>query len=121
MTELLNDLEAAIARRNPLLVQYRLGPGLKDTRILKDLARAGVGGAIDPIVALYSWHNGCELHGEPDNGLVDGFTPPKIVPLSDGQKAFLAQYGVKRDTETISYHFLRLRTAIVHFKGFAAP
>jgi hypothetical protein len=114
--QLLQKLEAALAKRNPLLVQHRLEPGLPPAQISKSLTRAGVVGDIEPLVELYAWHNGSELHGEPENGLLDGFAPPKISPLSEGQKAFLAQYGIKRETEKTSLHFMRLKTAIIHFK-----
>ena len=117
--ELLCELEAAIARRNPLLVQHRLRAGLPEAQLRKQLARAGAGGALEPIVALYSWHDGCELHGEPENGLTDGIVPPTFKPLTDGEKAMLLQYGIKRDSQKISYHFVQLRTTLVRFKDWA--
>ena len=39
----------------------------------------------------------------------------KITPLSEGQKAFLLQYGIKRESESTAYHFLPLKTAIIHY------
>ena len=119
MTELRRALEAAIARRNPLLVKRRLRPGLPEPQTRKQLARAGAGGALHSVVALYCWHDGCELHGEPENGLTDGFAPPTFTPLNEGQKAYLLQYGIKRDYNKTSFHFLPLRTAIVRFKDLA--
>lgn len=38
--------------------------------------------------------------------------------MSEQHKEFLRQYGIKRETETISYHFISLETAILHMKGF---
>lgn len=116
MNRFIEKLEAAILRRNPLLVQHRLQPGLTNAQIKKELKRAGIEGAVEPITELYSWRNGCILHGKPDNGLIGGFVPPKVVQLNQGQKEFLLQYGIKRDTETISYHFIPLKSAILYLK-----
>ena len=60
MQELVQKLEIAVLRRNPLLAK-KLQPGLPVGKIKKDLKRSGIEGAIDPIVELYSWRNGTAL------------------------------------------------------------
>lgn len=50
-------LEEAVCRRNPRL-NSRLQPGLSEAKIKKMLEKAGLKGAIEPLVQLYSWKNG---------------------------------------------------------------
>jgi DNA-binding Lrp family transcriptional regulator len=57
--DLLEKFEHAIRRRNSALAD-RLLPGLPEARIRRMLDRGKVKGAIEPIVALYSWKNGTQ-------------------------------------------------------------
>jgi hypothetical protein len=127
MNPLLQKLEAAVLRRNPGMANA-LNPGVKETKIRKDLNRAGFDGLIDPLVDLYSWHDGCQLHGQTPEAKVtlrDGFAPPII---SQPTEAYLAE--LRRICEMArkpfdpntriytSFHLLPLRTAIVYSKAF---
>lgn len=116
MIELIQQLEAAILSRNPSLAE-RLRPGLPIEQIKKDLKRAGVEGAIDPILKLYSWRNGTNLQGE-SPGLKAGFIPPEIVQLSEDIKRHLLLLGVERDTDFRTYHFIELKMAILYRNGY---
>jgi hypothetical protein len=59
-SELIQRLDAAIQRRNPLLAT-RLRPGIPEDRIKKMLLRKGIQGFIDPIIEIYRWKNGSDL------------------------------------------------------------
>jgi hypothetical protein len=122
MKELFEKLEAAVLRRNPSLAQ-NLQPGLPVETIKKDLKQAGITGAIERIVDLYSWRNGTLLQGSSPTfkaGFEAGFVPPIVRPLNEGQKAFLLQMGIKRETEKVAYHFIPLKKAIIDLKAFSS-
>ena len=53
----LDELECAVLKRNPLLTSSLKSP-LSDSDVKMMLKRAKVVGAIDPVVALYTWRNG---------------------------------------------------------------
>src|SRR5437867_10627385 len=57
------ELEAAVFGRNPLLAE-KLQPPLSDSFIHQRLQQAGVQGALDPIMQLYSWKNGTVMDTE---------------------------------------------------------
>lgn len=92
MQELIQKLEAAVLRRNPLLAE-KLQPGLPVDQIRKDLKRAGIEGAIDPIVQLYSWRNGTVLD----------------MDLASSKTGFVPE---------VVYQFVNLKRAIVYMKGY---
>lgn len=121
MQELIQKLEVAVLRRNPALAG-NLQTGLSAEKIKKDLKRAGVEGAIGPIIELYSWKNGSVLRGNSAEfraGLEAGFTPPTVVQLSeDVKQAMLLIHGVKRETDMETFHFMELGSAIVDMKSF---
>jgi hypothetical protein len=56
--EILKRFEVAIECRNPLLIKS-LRPGITAEKIKKKLDRAGITGAIEPIVWFYSWRSIC--------------------------------------------------------------
>jgi hypothetical protein len=58
---LLEQFEAALRERNPRLAQ-KLHPGIPKDRISRILTRADVHGAVQPIIALFAWKNGTEIH-----------------------------------------------------------
>jgi hypothetical protein len=120
MRQLLDRLAKAILCRNPGLSEL-LQSGLPVDKIARTLSRAGVKGETAPLHELYSWYNGTVLHGQSAAfkiAFAGGFVPPSVRHLSKDQKEFLLQYGIKRDSEPVSYHFIQLDTAVLHFKGF---
>jgi hypothetical protein len=126
MNLLLEKLEVALLRRNPGMATA-LHPGAKETKIRKDLKRAGFEGLIDPLVELYCWHDGCQLHGQTPEAQVtlrEGFTPPVVSQPSEGHLAELkricemARKPFDPNTKIYtSFHLLPLRTAIVYSKS----
>lgn len=126
-SDLIQKLEAAVLRRNPALAQS-LQPGLPVETIKKDLKRADITGAIEPILELYSWHNGTILHGESEAfnaGLKAGFVPPLISSPSDSHKAEMERVckmaGAPFDPNFkiyTAFHFLRLKTAIIDMRSY---
>jgi hypothetical protein len=117
MKELIQKLETAVLRRNPLLAGNLL-PGLPVEKIKKELKKAGIEGAVDPIVTLYSWKNGSDLQKNPE-ALNAGFTPPLVYELSAEEKEmFLNMTGVKRETASKTFHFVRLKMAILNAKSY---
>lgn len=120
MKELIQKLEAAVLRRNPLLAKS-LQPGLPVEKISKDLNRAGIKNAINPITELYSWRNETALQGNAE-ALNAGFTPPIEYRLSENERQTYLRMGIKRNTASRSYHFIELKKAIVDmgsYKTFA--
>lgn len=117
MKELIQQLEAAILRRNPLLLEM-MRPGLPVEKIKKELKRASVAGAVDQLVGLYSWRDGTNLQGFGSEALEAGFTPPIEVELSDFIKQELLRLGVKRDTDLRQYNFIELKSAILYAKEY---
>lgn len=87
----LQDLEKAIAARNPFLLP-RLKPGLPESDILQALNQANVTGEIDPIIRLYAWWNGTVLDTSSSMREISFF------PID-------------------LYHFLDLESALVHLKS----
>src|SRR5688572_26788569 len=88
-----HDLESALSARNPLLTQ-RLRPPLSVPGIQAMLTNAGLGGNLQPVIALYSWHNGTTL----DQTLMNsnsGFFPGEIYQMSSLDKALLHLEGHK--------------------------
>jgi hypothetical protein len=59
--ELFERLEAAIARRSPVIWQHT-APGLDENIIRRRLKRAGFEGDIQPIVDIYGWRGGTFLN-----------------------------------------------------------
>jgi hypothetical protein len=117
MLDLIKKLEAAILHRNPQLTE-RLLPALPVEKIKKQLDRAGVKGAINPVVELYSWHNGTNLQGFDVEAIKAGFVPPLQVKLSEEIKRTLLAMGIKRETDFVTYNFVELEMAILHLKGY---
>ncbi|MDB5292525.1 MAG: hypothetical protein JWL69_3766 [Phycisphaerales bacterium] len=81
-------------RRNPGIAPH-LQPGLPPDTIKQQLKRAGIKGRIDPIVQLYSWHNGSKFLKEDASRL--GFAPPSITSLPQATIEFLQGLGQKVD------------------------
>src|SRR5262245_13402111 len=75
-TDLFETLEAAIIRRNPGIAAA-IQPGLPAESIRKQLKRVGILGQVDPIVELYSWHDGMTGRA-PEQARNLGFAPPTI-------------------------------------------
>lgn len=90
--DLLVKFECAIHRRNPALAD-RLLPGLPEARVRKMLDRGKVKGAVEPVVALYSWKNGTQPNAY--------ITPerPSLFPI-------------------VVYMLAELDLMIAHFQGF---
>lgn len=55
----LNEFENTLSERNPNLGQS-LRPGLPGEKVRQILKRAKVTGDVEPIVALFTWKNGCQ-------------------------------------------------------------
>src|SRR5215831_6946018 len=91
-TALLPKLEKALRERNPNLAS-RLQPGLSEERVRRTLRRAKVDGAVEPVVALFSWKNGTRV----DSSLTQREASP--FPAS-------------------VYMFMDLETMIAHLRGF---
>jgi hypothetical protein len=119
MKDLIEKLEMAILKRNPKLAE-RLQPGLGVEKIKKDLKRAGIAGAIDPIIELYSWHDGTNLQGSGAEAVKPGFVPPVEVQLSDSIKQQMRSLGIKRDTASVAYNFVELKMTILYKNSFEA-
>jgi hypothetical protein len=126
MCKLIHKLEVAVLQRNPALAES-LQPGLPVERIKKELKRAGIMAATDPLIELYSWHNGTVLHGYSNTfeaGYKAGFIPPAMSQISDlemialGSAATALQREVKCDIGIKSYHFIELKRAIQFAKGY---
>ena len=94
MTELLARLEAALSARNPTLIPT-FQPPLDPNKIRKDLKRVGIVGAVEPIVQMYTWHNGTKFVTDTARNL--GFAPPVVSELPQAHKDFLAGLGKKVD------------------------
>jgi hypothetical protein len=117
MKDLIQKLEMAILKRNPKLGE-RLQPGLAAEKIKQSLKRAGIAGAIDPIVELYSWRNGTNLQGFGAEAVKAGFVPPIEVQLSDSIKQQMRRLGLKGDTASVSYNFVELKMNILYKNSF---
>ena len=94
-TELFAELKAALMRRNPG-IEPLLQPGLPADSIRKQLKRVGVKGNVDPIVELYSWHNG--MRGQAAKQVYNlGFAPPTVTAPLAANVEFLRSLGHKVD------------------------
>src|SRR5439155_21190672 len=93
--DLLQALEVALLRRNPGIAPA-LTPGRPPDSIKQQLKRGGITGRVDPIVELYSWHNGAtgaaakQVHNL-------GFAPPTISEPSQAGIDYLRSLGHKID------------------------
>jgi hypothetical protein len=99
MQELVQKLEIAVLRRNPLLAK-KLQPGLPVGKIKKDLKRSGIEGAIDPIVELYSWRNGTALDMDLSSSKI-GFVPESVYQFTELRRAIVDMKSFK---ELAHYH-----------------
>jgi hypothetical protein len=117
---LIQKLEAAVLSRNPGLAQL-LQPGLTTAQIQKELKRGGIEGPLETVVALYSWRNGTQLQGSGaafNAAYKGGLVPPRIIPMTEGEKEFMRAIGVKRDSHPEHYHLMDLKTAANQAKQF---
>jgi hypothetical protein len=115
----IEKLQAALFARCPSLAEI-LPPGLSAAKIKKALSKAGVEGAIEPIVELYSWRDGCP-GGYADSYKMDttgGFVPARIVPLSASQIEFMRAIGASRVSSPERFHLLGLKRALGHMKDY---
>jgi len=120
MHDLLRKLESAALRRSPALVTL-LQPPLTEKQIHSNLKRAAVEGGIDPILALYTWRNGTQIPGSSiEDANQAALLPPRMVPLGESDKEFLAAVGAPRDTWPEQYHLLDLKTALRIVKSIRA-
>ena len=121
MRELIQKLENALLQRNPGLTES-LRTGLQPEKVKKALQRASINGVIEPIVALYSWRDGEELHGYSDTFKIAfeaGFVPSTVIQVSEEiKKTFLAVHGIERQTGVENYHFTYLKLAILHMRSY---
>lgn len=95
--EILRRIDIALNKQNPLLVESYLRPGLS-LKTIEKLTRK-VAGLIEPVVELYSWHDGT-----------------KFVQLSAGE-TYLS--GVKK-VEFFpgnSFHFVDLKLAVLNLEA----
>jgi hypothetical protein len=81
----LDQLEAAVIARNPLLAT-RLRPPLSEAEIKTMLEKAKVIGAALPVVALYSWRNGT-IFDQPLMSSKTGFFPAGVYQFIDLERA----------------------------------
>jgi len=94
-TELLTKIDAAIRSRNPKLKE-QLCRGLSKDALAKKLSK--VPGGIEPLVDLYSWHNGTEPQRFQDEGrFLISFEDLSVVPcellIFHGIDMMLAHFG----------------------------
>src|SRR5690242_16620709 len=93
--ELLQTLETALVRRNPGIAAA-FKPGLPPDSIRQQLKRAGTTGNVDPIVELYSWHDGA--NGPASKAVHQlGFAPPTVSDPPMKNIEFLRSLGHKID------------------------
>lgn len=102
MQEFLEQFESALARRNPGAAAA-LQPPLAEDQIRKDLKRLGIKDRIDPIIALYTWHNGARFIKE-DNAYHQGFAPPLVSTLDAKTIEFMQGIGAKFDPNKKIYN-----------------
>jgi hypothetical protein len=100
-SELLERLHAAVIRRNPG-VASAFQPGLPADTIRQELKRAHVKGNIEPIVELYSWHDGARFAKE-DEAYRLGFAPPIVTSLPRERIEQAQQLGYKIDSNAKIY------------------
>ena len=119
MKDLFQALEAALLRRSPAIGPL-LEPALTEKQVRSQLKRAGIDGAVDPIIALYTWHNGMRVAGSSvQAGMDAAIVPPRTLPLSQSEVEFLAAVGAKGRQDWVeTYHFINLKSAILQAKSF---
>lgn len=93
MRPLIEKLEIAILNRNPLLGK-KLQPGLPIEKITRDLKRADIKGAIDPIIELYSWRNGTILDMDLASSKT-GFAPEMVYNFTELRRAIVDMQSFK--------------------------
>lgn len=84
-TSRFQEVESAVLARNPVLAR-KLQPGLAESRMQRNLKRAGVEGDVESLIQLYSWRNGTIL----DRNLASsqtGFFPGDIYQFLDLEMA----------------------------------
>jgi hypothetical protein len=89
----LDALEAAIAGRNPLLAD-RLKAPLSESDVKMILQKAKIVGAVDSVIALYSWKNGT-VFDEILMASKTGFFPGGIYQFIDLKKAIEHMRGYR--------------------------
>jgi hypothetical protein len=99
--ELLERLQTALLRRNPGIASA-LQPGRPADTIRQELKRAHVKGNIEPIVELYSWHDGARFMKENDAYRL-GFAPPTVTSLPRERIEQAQQLGYKIDPNAKVY------------------
>jgi hypothetical protein len=123
--ELLRKLEAALLRRNPGMAAH-LQPGLPPDTIKPQLKKAGIKGNVDPLIELYSWHNGSRFteadYAPPprEPGAYQlGFAPPTISAVPQVNIACLRSVGVEIDPDRKvygSFNLYELERAVFFIK-----
>jgi hypothetical protein len=77
--QLLTETKAAILKRNPKLGQY-LSPGMGADVVRKGLKKAGVGGNVEEVVALFSHFDGASCPADGEVARL-GFAPPTVKQI----------------------------------------
>jgi hypothetical protein len=101
-TEILERLEIAIRKRNPLLAENYLLPGLSEKRRAKRFRK--LSGNLEPLHDLYSWHDGTKfVHLTAGETYTDGIAKVSFFPIdtflfTDSEQAF----GMMHTWETVS-------------------
>jgi hypothetical protein len=116
-TDLLERLEAVVVRRNPGIAPAIL-PGLPAESIRKQLKRVGITGQVDPIVELYSWHDGM-TGNVPKQAQNLGFAPPTIHGPDPKAMDYLESLGNQVDRNVKIYgsvYFFRFESVIRNIK-----
>ena len=97
--ELLQKIDAAIRKRNPVLAEHYLRPGLTKKAIERLLKN--VTGLTEPLFELYSWHDGTKfVHLAPGETYKTGI---KKVELFPGHR----------------FHFVNLKLAVLGLEALA--
>jgi len=117
--DLLQRLELGLVRRNPGIAP-KLQPGLPPDSIKQQLKRAGIKkGNVDPIVALYAWHDGYQNVGNESEAGRLGFAPPTVSPVPQAHIEHLLNCGLKVDPNSKIYgefKWINLSYVIWHLK-----
>lgn len=95
MNDLLQQLGAAVLRRNPGVATALQAP-LDADHIRRELKRVGIKEHVEPIVTLYTWHNGAKFYRESESFDL-GFAPPVVSYLPKAHIEFLEGLGHKVD------------------------
>jgi hypothetical protein len=78
--EILNRLEKALCKRNPLLTDKYLLPGLSEKMRIKRFRK--LSGDIEPLHDLYSWHDGTKfVHLMPGETYAEGIAKVSCLPV----------------------------------------